>query len=101
VQDSRDCDQIHEEMKMANGNDKLSENAGFGNRNPTSESAVDVEREPMPDRSPDTDSNSPDAPPARSGSVSERREDPTEAGSADNPVHHTGHVPPLVTANRE
>jgi len=84
-----------------NDNDKLSENAGFGSRNPTSERSVDVEREPMPDRAPDTDSDQPDIPPARSGGASEAKEKPTEGDRKGNPVHHTGHVPPPVTANRE
>jgi hypothetical protein len=98
---SRDRNPAYQEMKMTNNNAKLSENAGFGNRSPTSESAVDVEREPLPDQVPEADSDHSGAPPARSGNVAERREDLTEGDPVGNPIHHTGHVPPPVTANRD
>jgi hypothetical protein len=82
-------------------NSTNSQNAGFGSKNLTSESSVDVEREPMPDRTPETDSDDPHMPPARSGSVAEAHEKPTEGDPIDNPVHHTGHMPPPVTSNRD
>jgi hypothetical protein len=85
---------------MTSRNSANAENAGFGSKNQTSEASVDVEREPMPDRTPDTNLDNPEVPPARSGSVSEHKEKPTE-GASDNPVRHNGHVPPPVTANRE
>ena len=86
---------------MTNRNSANSQNAGFGSRNPTSPSELDVEREPMPDRTPETDSDDPIVPPARSGGASEARENPTEGGTFDNPVHHKGHMPPPVTSNRD
>ena len=86
---------------MTDRNSANAENAGFGSKNQTSEASVDVEREPMPDRTPDTDSDNPEIPPARSGGVSEHKEKLTEGAPADNPVHHTGRVPPPVAANRE
>jgi len=85
---------------MTDPNSANAQNAGFGSKNQTSEASVDVEREPMPDHTPDTDSDKPEIPPARSGGVSEKPEKPTE-GAPDNPVHHTGHIPPPVTGNRE
>lgn len=86
---------------MHDRNSDNSQNAGFGSKNPTSESSVDVDREPTPDQAPETNSNEPHAPPARSGSVSQAREKPTEGDPIDNPVHHTGHIPPPVTSNRD
>lgn len=86
---------------MPDNNSDASQNAGFGSRNSTSEASVDVEREPMPDRSPETDSDQPKIPPARSGGGAEAHEKPTEGDPIDNPVHHTGHIPPPVTANRD
>lgn len=86
---------------MTDNNSNSSQNAGFGSRNPTTEAAVDVEREPTPDRTPHTDSDKPKVPPARSGGAAEAKEKPTEGDPGDNPTHHTGHVPPPVTANRE
>ncbi len=86
---------------MNDKNSGLSQDAGFGARNPTSPSAVDVEREPMPARSPEPDSDEQTMPPARSGPAAETGELPTEGDTDDNPVHHTGHMPPPVTANRD
>jgi hypothetical protein len=86
---------------MSDRNSENSQNAGFGSKNPTSESSVDVEREPMPDRTPETNSDEPQIPPARSGSGAEAREKPTEGDPIDNPVHHSGHIPPPVTSNRD
>lgn len=86
---------------MIDRNSDNSENAGFGNKNPTSESSVGIERQPMPDRTPDANSDKPHVPPARSGSAAEAREKPTEADTVDNPVRHTGHIPPPVTSNRD
>lgn len=57
---------------MTDKNRQLSENAGFGTKNPTSERSMDVEREPMPDRAPDTASDQPSIPPARSGAARKR-----------------------------
>ena len=82
-------------------NSTNSQNAGFGSKNPTSEASVDAEREPMPGRTPETDSDKPQMPPARSGSVADAKEKLTEGGPIDNPVHHTGHIPPPVTSNRD
>lgn len=89
------------ETGMTNDNDDLAKNAGLGNGNQTSPSAVDVEREPMPDHAPKTESDKPRIPPARNGSASEAPEKVTEGDPLTNPVHHTGHIPPPVTANRE
>jgi len=86
---------------MTDKNSHLSENAGLGSKNPTSERSMDVEREPMPDQAPDTASDKPAIPPARSGNVSETDEKPTEGDPVKNPTHHTGHIPPPVTANRD
>ncbi|OAP36427.1 hypothetical protein AU381_18110 [Sinorhizobium glycinis] len=55
-----------------------------------------VDPKPLPDQAQGSGSEDADEPPARSG-MSERREKPTEAGGKDNPVHHTGRVPPKVT----
>jgi hypothetical protein len=89
------------ENDMTDRNSDTSANAAFGSRNQTSEASLDVEREPMPDQTPDVNSDDPSIPPARSGNVSEAREDPTEGDPIDNPTHHTGHIPPPVTANRD
>lgn len=89
------------DMTMADDNSDRSQNAGLGSRSPTSPAPVDVEREPMPERTPETGSDKPEIPPARSGGGSAAREEPTEGDPIDNPVHHTGHIPPPVTANRE
>ena len=86
---------------MTDKDSHLSENAGFGSSNPTSERSLDIEREPMPDRAPHTASDKPDIPPARSGHVSETDEKPTEGDPVKNPTHRTGHIPPPVTANRD
>ena len=86
---------------MTDKNSQLSENAGLGSNNPTSERSLDMEREPMPDRTPDTASDKPGIPPARSGNVSETDEKPTEGDPTKNPTHHKGHIPPPVTANRD
>jgi hypothetical protein len=77
------------------------DNAGLTSTNPTSPAEVDVEREPMPDHTSDASSDRPSVPPARSGTAAEASEKPTEAGAVGNPVHHTGHVPPPVTSNKE
>ena len=82
---------------MDTHNSDNSQNAGIGSKNPTSESSVEVEREPMPDRTPETNSDEPHIPPARSGSLAEARKEPTEGDPINNPVHHTGHIPPPVT----
>ena len=86
---------------MTDRNSEVSENADFGSKNPTSTTSVDLERTPMPDRTPETNSDDPEMPPARSGGVPEPHEEPTEGDPVDNPVHHTGHMPPPVTANRD
>jgi hypothetical protein len=86
---------------MNDKNSRLNENAGFGSRNPTSEQSLDMERESMPDRAPDTASDKPAIPPARSGNVSKTDEKPTEGDPTKNPTHHKGHIPPPVTANRD
>jgi hypothetical protein len=70
---------------MNDRNSTNSQNAGFGSKNLTPESSVDVEREPMPDRTPETDSDDPHMPPARSGSVAETHEKPTGAIRATTP----------------
>lgn len=81
--------------------DRTAENSGFARESSTSESSVDVEREPMPRRTPDVDSDRQGQPPARSGNVAENREKPTEGDTFDNPTHHNGQIPPPVTANRK
>ncbi len=80
--------------------DRSNPNAGLGRENANSESSVDVEREPMPARTPDVDSDTQDEPPARSGNAAVNEEKPVE-GDRTNATHHTGHMPPPVTANRE
>jgi hypothetical protein len=55
-----------------------------------------VEPKPLSDQARESGTEQADGPPARSGTA-ERREKPTEAGGKDNPVHHTGRVPPKVT----
>lgn len=82
-------------------NEKVAANAGFGSKNPTTEAQLDVEREPMPRRTPEANSDDLKTPPARNGGAAEAREKPTEGDTKDNPVHHTGHIPSPVTANRE
>ena len=86
---------------MNDRNSDTSKDAGFGSKNQTSTSSVDLEREPMPDRTPDVNSDDPHMPPARSGSVAEASEKATEGDPVHNPVHHTGHIPPPVTSNRD
>ncbi|MCV3738604.1 hypothetical protein OCK02_20560 [Rhizobium sp. TRM96647] len=86
---------------MTDNNRQLSENAGSGSKNPTSQRSLDVEREPMPDRAPDTASDKAGIPPVRSGNVSKTDEKPTKGDPVTNPTHHTGHIPPPVTANRD
>lgn len=83
-------------------NSDRASNAGFGSDNQTSPSSVDMERQPMTDRAPETDSDKNEPPPVRLGKASEAVEKPTEGDpDHDNPIHHTGHMPPPVTANRE
>lgn len=86
---------------MTDKNRHLSEGAGFASKNPSGEYSMDVEREVTPDRAPDTTSDNPGIPPARSGNASETDEKPTEGDPVKNPTHHTGHIPPPVTANRD
>jgi hypothetical protein len=78
-------------------NSELSSRAGFGSKNPTEPPAVDVERQPLPDRTPETTSNINTEPPARSGPGSEATRKPTEGAADDNPIHHTGRMPPPRT----
>ncbi|KQS77628.1 hypothetical protein ASG25_13560 [Rhizobium sp. Leaf384] len=85
---------------MTNENEERANNAGLDSRNVTEPSALDVERQPQPDKAPETDSNLNTAPPVRMGRGSEAAEKPTEADTADNPIHHTGHLPAPVTSNR-
>jgi hypothetical protein len=76
-------------------------NTGFGNGNQAGPSAVDVEREPMSDRAPEEGSDKNTIPPVRLGQGA-AVEKPTEGDpDYDNPIHHTGHMPPPVTANRD
>ncbi|WP_440984231.1 hypothetical protein [Shinella sumterensis] len=75
-------------------NDELAERAGLGSRNSEEPTALDVEREPMPDAAPEATSNIVTQPPARSGPGSEATQKPTEGSDKDNPVHHTGRMPP-------
>lgn len=83
-------------------NSDLATNAGFGSDNQSTPAAVDVEREPMPARAPETDSNRNDPPPVRLGPAAEAPQKPTEGDpDYDNPIHHTGHIPPPVTSNNE
>lgn len=72
-----------------------------GTSNVTQPSAVDTEKQPLPGRTPDVDSDRQDPPPARSGAAGEKGETPTEAGDRSNPVNHVGHIPPPVTQNKE
>ena len=77
-------------------------NAGLGSRNLTDPAAVDVEQEPVPARTPDTESDRNNPPQVRMGRASEAPQKPTEGDpDHDNPVHHTGHMPPPVTSNRD
>lgn len=57
---------------------------------------MDMDPQPLPDQADESGTEDADTPPARSGQ-SERSEKPTEGASNDNPVHHTGRVPPKVT----
>jgi hypothetical protein len=76
-------------------------NTGFGSGNQTGPSAVDVEREPMPDQASEEGSDKNTIPPVRLGQGA-AVEKPTEGDpDHDNPIHHTGHMPPPVTANRD
>jgi hypothetical protein len=72
---------------MIDKNSDASINAGFGSRNQTSEAALDGEREPMPDQTPDTNSNHPKIPPARNGSISAAQEDRLRATRST--IQHT------------
>jgi hypothetical protein len=60
---------------------------------------MDFEPVPSPDQANKAGSEDSNVPPARSGQ-SEKREKPTEAAGEDNPVHHTGRVPPKVTKDQ-
>jgi hypothetical protein len=57
---------------------------------------MDLEPIPSPNQPGESGIEDADEPPARSGH-SERTEKPVESTSDDNPVHHTGRVPPKVT----
>ncbi|SES27264.1 hypothetical protein [Rhizobium sp. NFR03] len=85
---------------MTNENEQLANNAGLGSGDITEPAALDVERQPQPDKAPETTSNRNTVPPVRMGQASEAPETPTEADMDDNPVHHTGHIPAPVTSNR-
>jgi len=50
---------------------------------------------PLPDQSGEAGSEDADAPPARGGRTA-KREKPTEGAGDENPIHHTGRVPPKV-----
>ncbi|MCJ8518709.1 hypothetical protein [Pseudorhizobium tarimense] len=82
-------------------NSELSSRAGFGNSNPTEPPAVDVERQLMPDRAPETASNINTKPPARTGPAAQAPEEPAAAGDDSNPTHHSGRIPPNVTLDRD
>jgi len=83
-------------------NSERATNAGFGSDNQTSPSALDVEPAPMPDQAPETDSDRNDPPSARMGKAAEAPQKPTEGDpDHDNPIHHTGHMPPPVTADTD
>ncbi|MCV9999417.1 hypothetical protein OE766_14300 [Pararhizobium sp. YC-54] len=57
---------------------------------------IDLDPSPIPDQGDETGHEDTGKPPARAGQ-SEKSEKPTEAAGADNPVHHSGRVPPSVT----
>ncbi|MBW9054537.1 hypothetical protein [Rhizobium mesosinicum] len=57
---------------------------------------MDLEPIPSPDQPGESGTEDADAPPARTG-MSQQTEKPAEAAGDDNPVHHTGRVPPKVT----
>lgn len=59
-------------------------------------SAVDVEREALPDTAPDTESDVNTKPPLPFGASTRNDEAPVETAQT-NPTHHTGRVPPNVT----
>jgi hypothetical protein len=83
------------ELAMAKlKNDELAERAGLGNEDVIEPAAVDVEREPMRDTAPEATSNIVTEPPARSGRGSGAKQKPTEGSDKDDPVHHTGRMPP-------
>ncbi len=82
-------------------NAELSSRAGLGTDNQTEPPAVDVERQPMPDKTPDTASNINTQPPARSGPAAQASEQPLAAASDDNPTHYAGRIPPEVTLDRD
>ncbi|MDK1490162.1 hypothetical protein QN219_08830 [Sinorhizobium sp. 7-81] len=58
-----------------------------------------VDPQPLPDQAAESGTEDADQPPARSGQAA-RREQPTEGAGKDNPVHHTGRVPPKVTKDQ-
>ena len=68
-------------------------------RQTTTPPDMDFEPVPLPDQADESGSEGADVPPARSGQ-SEKREEPTEGAGKDNPVHHTGRVPPKVTKDQ-
>ena len=84
---------------MTNENEQLANNSGLGSGNLTEPPAVHVERQPQQDKTPETTSNLNTVPPVRPGQATQSPEKPTEADTDDNPVHHTGHMPPPVTSN--
>jgi hypothetical protein len=82
-------------------NADMSSLAGLGSKNQTEPPAVDVERQPMPDRAPSTTSNVQTPPVVRLGPSPQSGEKMTEADDDGNPTHHTGRIPPPVTGNQE
>ena len=55
-----------------------------------------IEPQPLPDQVAESGSEDAGEPPARSGQA-ERSEKPTEGAGEDNPIHHTGRIPPKVS----
>ncbi|ASJ62991.1 hypothetical protein [Sinorhizobium meliloti] len=56
---------------------------------------MDFEPVPLPDQAAEPGTKDADAPPAQSGPT-KKGEKPTEGAGKDEPVHHTGAVPPKV-----
>ncbi|MCG5485567.1 MAG: hypothetical protein KK482_17875 [Sinorhizobium meliloti] len=57
---------------------------------------MDMEQQPLPDQDAESGTKEAAEPPARSGQTT-KKEKPTEGAGSDNPIHHTGRVPPKVT----
>lgn len=55
--------------------------------------SMDMDPQPLPEQAAASGTEDADVPPARSGK-SEKKEKPVEGAGADNPVHHTGRIPP-------